>query len=120
MPQTEEEFAKILMEAIDYGLVFLGESARKAIYFYLESDYSLTKEKVPENAEAFVNGLENIFGAGALVIERAILRNLHSKLGLKYEENKNCRFIEYLKKTKEIWFNSHETQKMISIGTQLI
>lgn len=95
--------------------MLLGESARKAVYFHLERDYSITREKVPENIEAFVNGLESIFGAGALVIERSILDNLHSKLGLKHEEKKDCKFIDSLNRAKEIWLNKSKTQTIISM-----
>jgi len=110
VPQTEDQFTKTLIEAVDCGLQLFGESARKAIYFHLERDHSITREKVPENIEAFVNGLENIFGAGALVIERSILRNLHSKLGLQYEEKKNFTFIDSLNRAREMWLNKRETQ----------
>ena len=103
MPQTEDEFAKILIEAVDHGLRILGESSRKAILYHLEKDYSITRTKIPEHTEAFTKGLESIFGAGSLVIERSILKYLYSKLGLKYEEKRNCRFIDSLNKAKELW-----------------
>jgi hypothetical protein len=115
MPQTKDQFAKILIESVDYSLLLLGESARKAVYFHLERDYSITREKVPENIEAFVNGLESIFGAGALVIERSILNNLHSKLGLEHEEMKNFRFIDSLNRAKEIWLNGSQTETIIFV-----
>jgi len=114
VPQTKDQFAKILIESVDYSLLLLGESARKAVYFHLERDYSITREKVPENIEAFVNGLESLFGAGALVIERSILDNLHSKLGLKYEEKKNFIFIDSLNRAKEMLLNE-QRRKVINI-----
>ena len=108
MPQTEDEFAKILIEAVDHGLRILGESSRKAILYHLERDYSVTKRKVPEHPEAFRKGLESIFGAGSLVIERSILKYLYSKLGLKLEENRNCRFIDSLNRAKGMWLENPE------------
>jgi len=110
VPQNEGQFAKILIEATDHGLLVLGESARKSIYFHLEKDFSLTKEKIPENTEAFAKGLASIFGAGALVIEKAILESLHSKLGLRYEEKTNSRFTESLRKAKENWLKTRQGQ----------
>lgn len=107
MPQTGEEFAKILIEAVDYGLRILGESSEKAIFYHLEKDYFITKRKVPEHPEAFRKGLESIFGAGAIVIERSILEYLYSKLGLKHEENRNLRFVDSLNKAKEMWLENH-------------
>jgi hypothetical protein len=104
--QPEDLWTKILIEAVDYGLLILGGSARKAIYFHLEKDYSLTKEMIPENMEAFVNGLERMFGAGAAVIERSILEHLCSKLGVKCE--KDCKFIDSLNNVKKVWLNKHQ------------
>lgn len=103
MPQTEDQFKKILIESIDHALLILGTSIQKSIYFHLKKDYSLTRENIPENMEAFSNGLKSIFGAGGLVIERLILENLCLKLGLKYEKKKNFRFIEGLNRAREAW-----------------
>jgi len=110
LPQTEDEFAKILIEAVDHGLRILGESSRKAILYHLEKDYSIKEAKIPEHPEAFKKGLESIFGAGSLVIERSILKYLYSKLGLKHEENRNCRFIDSLNRAKEMWLKNSEEQ----------
>jgi hypothetical protein len=106
MSQTDEQFAKILIEAVDSGLLILGESSRKAILYHLEKDYSVTKEKIPERMEAFMEGLQSIFGAGALVIERSISERLYSELGVKYEEKKRCRFVDCVKQAKKMWSES--------------
>lgn len=106
MPQTEDEFAKVLIEAVDYGLQVLGESSRKAIFYHLEKDYSIARGTIPEHTEAFAKGLEGIFGAGSRVIERSILKCLCSKLGLEYEENRNDGFIDFLNKAKEMWLEN--------------
>lgn len=106
MLHPEELWTKILIEVVDCGLLILGENARKAIYFHLEKDYSLNKEMIPENMEAFVNGLEHIFGVGSTVIERSILEHLCSKLGVNCE--KDCRFIDSLNNMKKVWLNKHQ------------
>lgn len=117
MPQTEDEFAKVLIEAVDYGLRILGESSRKAILYHLEKDYSITRAKIPERTESFAKGLEGIFGAGSLVIERSILKCLYSKLRLEYEEKKNRRFIDSLSKAKEMWL---ENLRIVDEETELV
>jgi hypothetical protein len=106
VPHPEDLWAKILMEVVDYGLLIFGGNARKAIYFHLEKDYSLTKEMIPENMEAFANGLERMFGAGATVIERSIQEQLCSKLGVKCE--KDYKFIDSLNNVKKVWLNKHQ------------
>jgi len=103
--EREEQFAEILNEALDSGLLLLGESARKAIYFHLKKDFSITKENAAGRMEAFARGLESIFGAGALVIERSILNVLYSKLELSYENNEDSGFVESLKRARDEWLN---------------
>jgi hypothetical protein len=47
-------------------------------------------------------GLRKIFGLGAEVIEKAVVRSLYHKLGIKYEEKKNYGFLAYLKDAMQI------------------
>jgi len=46
--------------------------------------------------EAFAEGLEKIFGGGTSVLEKLIVKILYSKLGLKYENQKDYAFTDYL------------------------
>jgi hypothetical protein len=89
MEMKNEEFNKILACAINDGMKrILGETATQAIYFYIEHDEHLKLEGIPNNLNAFLFTLERIFNVGALVIEKAIMENLYSRLSLK---NKNLR-----------------------------
>ena len=115
--QGQDTFEKILSEAVDNGLMILGESAKKSIYFHLDQDFSLQKEKIPENPEALENALESIFGVGALVIEISILKNLTSKLGLKFEERKSFSFTDSINKVRKMWLSKNETQAQLSCTT---
>ena len=115
--QGQDSFQKILSEAVDHGLLILGESARKSIYFHLDQDYSLQREKIPENPEALENALENIFGVGALVIEISIVKNLASKLGLKFEEKKSFNFVDSVNRVRKMWLNKSETQAQLPFIT---
>lgn len=85
----KEEFENLFMEAVDEGLKSLGESVRHMIFFHLENLYSIKRQDIPKKPEAFAEGLEKIFGVGALVLEKVIVKTLYSKLGLKYEEQKD-------------------------------
>ena len=101
MTQRMEAFKKALMEAIDEGLLMLGESGREVIYFRLKQSYALKKEDVPGNPEIFVRCLREIFGSGAEVIERTIIRSLHKKLGIEFREKKGFGFMEYLSEARK-------------------
>jgi len=93
----QEEFEKLFMEAVDEGLKSLGESVRQMIFYHLENTYSVKRQDIPKKPEAFAEGLEKIFGKGASVLEKIIVKTLYSKLGLEYEDKKDFVFIDYLK-----------------------
>jgi len=101
MTQRMEAFKKALMEAIDEGLLMLGESGREVIYFRLKQSYALKKEDAPGNPEIFVKCLREIFGSGAEVIERAIIRSLYKKLGMEFKAKKGFGFMEYLNEARK-------------------
>jgi uncharacterized protein YdiU (UPF0061 family) len=92
--QKEGPFRQVLIEALDQGLLTLGESGMKAIYFHIQNITSVKREDIPDNLEAVQKGLEKIFGEGAKVIETAIIRSLCQKLGIQPKEGKDKSFVE--------------------------
>jgi hypothetical protein len=90
------------MEAVDEGLKVLSESGRQMVFFHLERSYSIKKHDIPRKPEAFAAGLEKIFGVGASVLEKLIVKSLYSKLGLKYEDKEEYTFADYLKDAKKV------------------
>jgi len=102
MGEKEKDFERLFIEAVDEGLETLGESGKHMIFFHLDKGYSIKKHEIPKNPEAFARGLEKIFGAGASVLEKLIVKSLCSKLGLKYEDVEGRRpFADYVKYVKE-------------------
>ena len=63
-----------LIEAVDEGLLTLGESGREAVYFHLKNIYSFKKEDVSDRPQAFDEALRKIFGVGAEVLERSVVK----------------------------------------------
>ena len=109
MNEKEKDFEKLFMEAVDEGLETLGESGKHTIFFHLEKSYSIKRHEIPKKPEAFARGLEKIFGAGASVLEKLIVKSLCSKLGLKYEDVESRPFADYVKYVKEA--NDTETRE---------
>lgn len=101
MGKKEKDFEKLFIEAVDEGLDALGESGKYTIFFHLEKSYSIKKHEIPKKPEVFAKGLEKIFGAGASVLEKLIMKSLYSKLGLKYEDVESRPFADYVKYVKE-------------------
>lgn len=102
MAETKSLFKEALFEAIDEGLLTLGESGKEAIYFHLQNLFSVKRGDVLDRPEIFVEGVRKIFGVGAEVIERSIVKSLYRKLGLKYEEKEGYGFLAYLSDAKEM------------------
>jgi len=94
-------FRKALLEAVDSGLQVLGESVRHVVYHHVERSSSLRREEIPDKLEDFHTGLENLFGAGARVVERIIADRLYSKLGLKFEEHERRTLVDYVNDAKK-------------------
>jgi uncharacterized protein YdiU (UPF0061 family) len=90
----EDSVRQVLIDAIDHGLLILGESGMKAIYFHIQNITSVKREDIPDNLEVLQKGLEKIFGEGAKMIETAIVRSLCQKLGIQSEEDKDKSFVE--------------------------
>jgi len=105
-----EEFEKLFMEAVDEGLKSLGESGRHMVFYHLERSYSIKRQDIPKKPEAFAEGLKKIFGEGATVLEKIIIKKLYSKLGLKYENQKDYALADYIRdlETKKEARNNNE------------
>jgi hypothetical protein len=99
---TQNDFNKILLSAVDEGLCLLGDSSKEAILFHLETSFQLKKENIPNNLTEFKKALEGIFGPGATYLEKIIVKRLHEKLGLEFEENRGTDFLECVKTAKSM------------------
>jgi len=96
-----DEFRKALLEAVDEGLLALGESARRAIYWHLERRGSIRRDEIPDRPGDFAEALRAIFGEGADVLLRVAARRLYGKLGLAFEERAGWGFQEYAEHARE-------------------
>lgn len=104
MPKKRKAaFEKLLAESIDEAFASLGESSRQSIYFHLENQFKIAKEDIPRRLEEFADGLERIFGLGAQFLEILIMKKLYEKSGqpLKWDQNRELRFIEYVETAEQ-------------------
>jgi len=76
-----------LVECIDRGLLVLGETPKKAVYYHLEKKSHVKKDEIPEKLEDFILGIRQIFGSGASLIEKRIIEELSKELDVPIEEN---------------------------------
>ena len=99
---TRKVFDNLLLEAVDDALASLGDSAKQAIYFHLESKFKIARNEIPQRLEDFTEGLNKIFGMGAKFLEILIMKQLHERIGnsLEWVESKEFVFIEYVTTAK--------------------
>jgi len=95
-------FEKNLLEAVDCGLLTLGENPRKAIYFHLKRGFELQRESIPKETDGFSQALNTIFGPGAQIIEKFILKELYRRLELNFEEKEGFTFADYVREAKKL------------------
>jgi len=99
--KSMEEFERILMETIDESMVqVFGKTSTGVIYDFIKENHDLRKEDIPENLEIFSSCLEKMFGFGATLLEKLVLKKLYTKLGLKYKEKEGHKFLDYIKELK--------------------
>jgi hypothetical protein len=95
-------FRKAILEAVDYGLMVLGEIVRQAIYERIEKDHGLKRTEIPERLEAFHKALVSMLGVSAKTVERLIARTLYERLGLNFTPRPEWTLIEYVDHAREI------------------
>jgi hypothetical protein len=94
------EFREILLEAVDHGLMVLGEIVRQAIYERIEKDHGLKRAEIPERLEAFHKALESTLRMSAKTVERLVAKNLYQRLGLNFTPRPEWTLIEYVDHAK--------------------
>lgn len=92
-----EVFSKVIDETLKQ--IFRNDGA-KVIYEFLENNSSLRLEDVANKPEVFSASLERLLLSAAGVIKQNILKNLYSKLGLKFEEKEGYEFSDYVRELR--------------------
>ena len=92
---------KILLEAVDEGLLVPGEIVRAAIYERIERSYQLRREEIPEIVETFHRALQELLGAGGKVMEKLIAKSLYRRLELSFTEHDGWTLVDYVNHAKK-------------------
>jgi hypothetical protein len=116
MTTEPTSFNNLLLSVIDETLSSLGESVRQAIFFHIENEFSINRKQIPENLQAFQEGLEKIFGNGARFIELLVMKNLHAMTGnsLVIEGKEQLEFVEYMGVAKQSYLRNIPEQTVES------
>jgi hypothetical protein len=76
----ENSFETAILEAIDEGFAPFGRFGRQVLYLHLENTFKIKKQEIPYKIGEFAVAIEQIFGAGAKLIEIRILEVLHERI----------------------------------------
>lgn len=97
-----KDWNSIFAEAVDDTLkqIFKEDGAR-VIYEFLENHTRLRLEDVADKPQVFSDSLERLMVSAARVIEKVILKNVYSKMGLKFKEKPGYEFSDYIKDLRE-------------------
>lgn len=97
-----ERWNESFVEVIDETLKqIFSDDGTKVIYDFLEKHSNLKPKDVANKPEVFSASLKKLMVSAAQVIEQNILKNLYSRLGLKFEEKKGYQFADYIMEVKE-------------------
>lgn len=79
--EGKAKFNELVLECIDDGLKdIFGEMGAKLILDYLNCEGSLSEKESKKRWESIRKDLRRLLGSGAVVVEQAVLKILHSKL----------------------------------------
>jgi len=79
----------------------LGEEPTKIILKHLEKKCSLRCDEKPSRVELISDVLLELLGSSSTIIDRLILKNLYSRLGLEFVEKNGYRFSNHINELKE-------------------
>jgi hypothetical protein len=88
----KRRFNALLVDSF-LGNVEFGE----VILRFLELNSSFRRDELAEKPELFAGELEDLFGDGAKIIKERMIRDLYSKIGMEYKNEKGRAFSEYIR-----------------------
>jgi len=101
-PQVlDPPFKETFNSAVEKAMLLLGQSGKQATYYHLEKTFGIKRNKWHSDVEKFAEAVEQIFGAGAQLLLKAMAKELCSSLGLKFEESGELHFTYLVRKAQK-------------------
>lgn len=100
--ERTQKMHDLLLSAVDETInQIFKEDGAKVIYGFIENIWHLRREEIAEKPKDFSVCLEKLLSSAAPVIEKVILVNLSSKLGLEFVEREGFDFADYVMELRE-------------------
>ncbi len=100
---AENEFKRILSDAIDKTFSSLGESPKQSIVYHLENTFGLKASQYPSDVVGFDRALKSIFGPGAFLLEASILNRLNEDAMKVQDEKVKETFFANIRRLNDLW-----------------
>ena len=78
----EVSFDEIFAEAVDTAFASLGDSAKRAVYWYITQEAGVENEGIATHVEVLAPALKAFFQKGSAVIEMMIMERISSRTGI--------------------------------------
>jgi len=85
-PSIDASIRSVLLDAVDYGLLALGEIVRDTVYQCIEESHQVRREEIPDNLDTFYMALNELLGQKAESIKRLIMKYFCSRFGVTFTE----------------------------------
>ena len=76
-----------VLECVDAGMDTIGGTSKRIVYWYLAQKRSITRDGIVDDPNAFIDALKTLFGQGAGILERTIIRQLRQTFNVTFGEN---------------------------------
>jgi hypothetical protein len=83
---------------VDEAMNAFGETAKLAIYYYMERSHDLKYNDIVERPQEFMEALREMFGYGADLIEDMLVEKLAAEFGIELKEVKFDKAVEEVRK----------------------
>jgi hypothetical protein len=81
-------------------MLLLGESGKQATCYHLEKTFRLKRDAWHKNPEAFAEAVEQMFGSGSQLLLKAVVKELYTNLGLKFQESNQFSFVHLVRQAQ--------------------
>jgi hypothetical protein len=98
---TRVSIRRALLDAVEQGLLAPGKIVRAAIYERIEEKYQLKREEIPDELDTFHKALQDLLGKGAHVVRRLIVKDLYSRLDMRFIEHDTWTLADYVHQAKK-------------------
>ena len=106
----------LFADAVDEALSVLGESPKEAIYEFLQNDYGIEKNEIPNRFREFSSILEETVGPSSDQVLEFIIERFYVKLNLEIPTSTTiCDAIENVQKLLKAQPNTVHIEKHVAL-----